>query len=431
MSNATTPRKKQEKQERLFGAVYKDKRYERVESLGEGGFGAVVRDFDCHLHRSIARKIPHAEHNTKNFDFERFLLNEARLLSYLNHPGIVPIFDAYVDPEGNFCYTMQVLEGRDLYSVIRDYYDQRKYLPLSEALQIFTKVCETMAFVHDKGVLHLDLKPENVMVGTYGEVLVLDWGTARLYDNRLYMARLANASKEAAFEMEDAMPSGVATISYAPLEQICSPREELRPTADIFSAGALLYYCLTLHFPYAGDTTEAYSKSLRTRTPVPLAERRGDIPQHLSQLCMSMLQRDPASRPQSFHEVLTELRALSEAGGGFPTHVYQAGEVLMHEGEYGNFALHILEGEVEISIQVDGKKRVLTRRESGDVIGELAVFSGGERTATVTALSPTRVKILHRKQIEDELEKLNPWISHMVRGLSNKFKELSLRQGRE
>ena len=103
--------------------------------------------------------------------------------------------------------------------------------------------------------------------------------------------------------------------------------------------------------------------------------------------------------------------------------MFAPGEVLLNKGEQGNHALQILEGEVEISVGVGDQKSIITTRVQGDIIGELAIFSGGVRNATVTATHRTTVKLLTRDLIEREMRKLNPLISQMIKGLSDQFIE--------
>jgi len=138
-------------------------RYEIISTLGRGGMGVVYLARDTALDREVALKI---------FDRPPGDANEARIIARLEHPGIVPVHDFGELPDGRLFYAMKRVRGDRLdrwMSVARD---------LSECLAVFLRVCETVAFAHAHGVVHRDLKPENVMVGEFGEVLVLDWGAA-------------------------------------------------------------------------------------------------------------------------------------------------------------------------------------------------------------------------------------------------------------
>jgi serine/threonine protein kinase len=146
--------------------------YEIVETLGRGGMGTVYRALDRRLDREIALKVVQYPEGTAGEDVDR-LLREARVLARLEHPGIVPVHDAGLLPDGRAYYAMKRVRGQRL-----DEYAAT--VPLTERLRAFERICEAVAFAHAHGVIHRDLKPENVMVGPFGEVLVMDWGVAKV-----------------------------------------------------------------------------------------------------------------------------------------------------------------------------------------------------------------------------------------------------------
>jgi eukaryotic-like serine/threonine-protein kinase len=139
--------------------------------LGRGGMGTVYRAIDHRLDREIALKVVPLSHPA-DIDVDR-LLREARVLARLEHPGIVPVHDAGLLPDGRAFYAMKRVRGQRLD-------EHARTLPLPERLRAFQRICEAVAFAHAHGVIHRDLKPENVMVGPFGEVLVMDWGVAKL-----------------------------------------------------------------------------------------------------------------------------------------------------------------------------------------------------------------------------------------------------------
>ncbi|HUF69469.1 MAG TPA: serine/threonine-protein kinase [Longimicrobiales bacterium] len=143
-------------------------RYQLAEPVGCGGMGRVYRARDTGLDRDVALKILHT---AEAGEAER-LIAEAKILARLEHPGIVPVHDAGTLPDGRVFCAMKLVRGTRLDALARDTAD------LPERLRIFQRICETVAFAHAHGVLHRDLKPQNIMVGSFGEVLVLDWGIA-------------------------------------------------------------------------------------------------------------------------------------------------------------------------------------------------------------------------------------------------------------
>ena len=417
----TTPRKASKKTSKRKSP---DKRYTSIKTLGEGGFGIVELCFDQRLHRTIARKILRTQEDLPEEPQAQQLLNEAKLVCYIDHPGVVPIYDLFTDKEGQISYTMKVFEGEDLGSFLQKHSENDTLMSLPLAMKIFLKLCEVMSYAHDKGVLHLDLKPPNIMLGSYGEVLLIDWGTARLYDNAPYESYIKDSGGTLeGNEILDVLSGTVGTLPFMSIEQMTELRENLTPAADIFSAGVLLYRMLTRHFPFSGDTHQSYMYALFSETPISLKARRGDIPERLSEICMKMLEKRKEDRYQSFHDVLQDLHELSDTGNSFEQRVFQKGELLLKEGELGEYALHIIEGLVEISAIIGGKRAVLATRKSGEIIGELSIFSKKPRTATATALTRTVANCLTQELVEKELKKINPWISEMIEGLSDKFIE--------
>ena len=144
-------------------------RYRIVRQLGRGGMGVVYEAEDRELERRVAFKVLASE---ATIGAER-LRDEARIIARLEHPGIVPLHDAGVLPDGRVFYVMKLVRGRRL-----DEFARTQHAP-SELLRVFLRICEAVAFAHARGIVHCDLKPENVMLGELGEVLVMDWGIAR------------------------------------------------------------------------------------------------------------------------------------------------------------------------------------------------------------------------------------------------------------
>lgn len=403
------------------GFERESERYNKVRHVGQGGFGAVEQCFDRKLNRIVAKK---TLHHDGAIDSKRvsLLINEARLVCYIDHHGVVPIYDIFVSKEGRLSYTMKMLEGNDLQEYLEHKCPPKQLLPLSQCLQIFTKICETMAFAHNKGVLHLDLKPSNIMIGEFGQVMILDWGNAILFDTSSYegFLQVLGVPLEGN-EIIDRISGSLGTLWHMPLEQMTQTRDTLTPAADVFSAGVLLYFLLSGTHPYKGDDTRAYANNILSKTAQPLQELREDLPPQLTAICMRMLLPEAKQRYQTFEEVLQDLEELAESGRSFRHQSFASGEVLLRQGDLGNFALQIVEGDVEIRMEVDGQERVVTTRSKGEIIGELAIFSHQPRLATVVALTPTVTRVMTRNDIETELEKLPPWVSQMVQGLSNKF----------
>jgi eukaryotic-like serine/threonine-protein kinase len=195
-------------------------RYRLVRAAGRGGMGVVFEAEDSVLKRHVALKvIQPAEAYLDPASADR-LLEEARVLARLEHPGIVPVHDAGVLPDGNIFYTMKYVDGRRL-----DAYS-RTDVSLADLLRVFQKICETVGFAHAQDVIHCDLKPENIMVGMFGEVLVLDWGVAKV--------------------LHRSEPAGsvIGTPEYMAPEQARGEVERIDKRTDVFALGAILQFLI-------------------------------------------------------------------------------------------------------------------------------------------------------------------------------------------
>lgn len=401
------------------------KRYRYLKKVGEGGLAQISSFLDTHLNRVIAVKKLNSE-NLEDAMLLRAFIHEAKLISYLEHPGIISLYDTFIEEEGSLCYSMKLVQGKDLYSLLEQNQKQNRN-EQSTLLQIFLKICETLAYAHDKGVIHLDLKPENIMLGAYGEVYVMDWGNARLYQPQAYIQYLQKYYPEgetfSALEEKEDFIAG--TPEYMSPEQTSLEREKLTPASDIFSLGVILYQMLTQRLPFEDTELELLLEKVRRVEPPPISQWNPEISKRLSQICMKMLEKSLADRYQSFHEVIADLKELSTSGQAFSTQEYWEGEWIFKEGDKGDYAFTILSGLVEISRKIDGERKVLAQLGPDEIVGELSIFMKQPRAAAARALQNTVIRVMTKKEVEEELEKLSPWVETMITGLSKRFLSLS------
>lgn len=202
-------------------------RYEIHELLGRGGMGAVYRATDHVLRRDVALKVLTTE--LESGDIARRLEREARVLASLEHPGIVAIHDAGTLADGRPFYTMRLVRGRRLD-------EQARREGRGERLRRLLAVCDAVSFAHSRAVIHRDLKPANVMVGEFGEVLVLDWGVAKVAADRLAADKGVTAH---ALEGDTGGDMAVGTPGFMAPEQ-SSGDHTVDARADVFALGAML-----------------------------------------------------------------------------------------------------------------------------------------------------------------------------------------------
>jgi len=257
---------------------FSSSRYSVSEQIGRGGMGTVYLAHDTELGRDVAIKVPHLAVSST---LERRLQTEARVLARLEHPGIVPIHDVGRLADGRLFYVMKRVNGQTLLDYLRETPDA------AESLRIFERICEPVAFAHAHGCIHRDLKPENVMVGEFGEVMVMDWGVARMAAGPEPAEGLAVALAEAALA-EAVGPSTnpgtiVGTLGFMAPEQASGAASDHR--ADVFSLGAILYSLLAREAP-------------GTDAAVTIGRRR-DVPRPLRAICARALAPGPEDRYQS------------------------------------------------------------------------------------------------------------------------------------
>jgi hypothetical protein len=253
-------------------------RFVLVREIGRGGMGRVFEAVDPQLGRAVAVKV---RLRRGSADGGRFLA-EARITAQLEHPGVVPVHELGVDDQGAPFYAMRRIGGRSLRDVLdaidRGEPDASRTFGPFRLLGVFVQVCRTIAFAHDRGVLHADLKPQNVMVGDFGEVLVLDWGLARPLD------------------ATEAPPGAVGTPGYMSPEQAAG--EPLDARSDVWSLGAMLYEIVTGARPYAGDTPADQVRATLSGPPQDPRERAPDrrIAPELAQIAIRALSPDRQDR---------------------------------------------------------------------------------------------------------------------------------------
>ncbi|HEV2853535.1 MAG TPA: serine/threonine-protein kinase [Thermoanaerobaculia bacterium] len=204
--------------------------YEVVETLGRGGMGTVYRALDHRLDREVALKVVQIS-EVADGDVDR-LLREARVLARLEHPGIVPVHDAGRLPDGRAFYAMKRVRGRRLD-------EHARTVSLPERLRAFQRICEAVAFAHAHGVIHRDLKPENVMVGPFGEVLVMDWGVAKVTG-----LPPVPAGEEGRGGEGTAHGTILGTPGYMAPEQERGEVDRIDERTDVWALGAILRFLL-------------------------------------------------------------------------------------------------------------------------------------------------------------------------------------------
>ena len=259
--------------------------------LGHGGSGTVYRARQLTLDREIALKVLSRDLAKKDLPFHERFLREARTAARLTHRNIVQIYDASADDENHFLI-MEYVEGDSLDVLLED----GNPLPLDFSLEIFEGICEGLAYAHSQGIIHRDIKPANVVVGKNRTVKLMDFGLAKSLDS----VQLTSPGQI------------LGTPQYVSPEACNGDASDLR--SDIYSLGATFYHVLTGHWLFPGETALTVMLKQMKEEPVHLKQIRPDLPLRLTDLVMKTLRKDCLERPQSMDEVLTEVKAIREAG---------------------------------------------------------------------------------------------------------------------
>ncbi len=212
-------------------------KYEILGKIDQGGMGTVYRVLDRHLGREVALKVLRSPGNP---EARRRILDEARIIARLEHPGMIPVHDWGELPDGRVYYVMKLVQGLRL----DDPAVGRK--STGELLRIFQSICQAVSFAHSQGIIHRDLKPPNIMVGSYGEVLVLDWGVAKVVSSPDPGNGESPSDHHLHAEFGDPRQTGagtrIGTVGYMAPEQARGEVEEVDERTDVHALGAILRF---------------------------------------------------------------------------------------------------------------------------------------------------------------------------------------------
>lgn len=281
-------------------------RFALLDRIGSGATSHVYAVRDHSLERTIAVKFLKRSRSLAQTSRRRFL-HEARVTAQLEHPNIMPIHDIGLDSQGRLFFVMKRVEGHTVGDAIRTArgdptatepaptdkgpgHDTVGFDSVDDKLEIFFKLCDAVAFAHDHGYIHQDIKPDNIMLGRYGEVLLLDWGCA--LDRHL--------------ESDDTGKAIYGTPAYMSPEQ--ARREQADERSDIYCVGATLYHVLTLHHPTWADDPETFWAMKSAGELSPLPHDADDVPAPLLEICRTAMAPDPADRYQTVGQMRQAVR---------------------------------------------------------------------------------------------------------------------------
>ena len=290
-------------------------RYAYFKPIARGGKCIIHSCKDFHLSRVVAHKSLKPELADDPFENQRFL-REARVTAMLQHPNTIPVYELSRNNSGHYYFTMKLVEGSTLREILNGEADIDDWgqTPLRRMIDVLIQVSHALDYAHNHGVVHRDVKPANILLGPFGEVLLLDWGLAKVWGMAAYEDSPLETIEEATAQPSlTGQGSLQGTVLYMSPEQI-EESPDLDHRSDVYSVGATLYEVLTGEEMISRGTLHEMMTEVLAGNPMAPSERAPDrdIPEELEQICMRCIARDPEDRYATAHDLLVALQTWSD-----------------------------------------------------------------------------------------------------------------------
>ncbi|CAN5910106.1 hypothetical protein BH23PLA1_BH23PLA1_25570 [soil metagenome] len=285
-SSSMSPEEHDQPSALATGSMFGRYRIDRL--LGRGGMGAVYLAFDTELHRAVALKVPHFSAEVSSEILQRFR-REARAAAGFDHPNLCPVFDVG-QFEGKYYLTMPYIEGQPMTSLLKN-----GPLPERRAAEVIRTLANALQEAHGKGVIHRDLKPQNIMVHPRRGLVVMDFGLAR-----------RSLAEDSLLTQSGAL---LGTPAYMAPEQVDGDPKSIGPATDVYALGVILYQLLTARLPFQGSTTSVLVQ-IKTAEPQLPSTLRPGLSQRLEAICRRAMAKRPEDRYGSMAELAAALSQL-------------------------------------------------------------------------------------------------------------------------
>ena len=397
-------------------------RYEFLDEIGRGGQGRIGLVKDRVFNRYSAMKVLEGASLEDEKLIAQFL-DEALMSSQLQHPNIIPVYDVGVTDicgGGTYLpfYTMPLVEGESLEKVLAQIsLNNKEYLEeynLTMRIEIFSKICNAIDYSHSHNVLHRDIKPDNILVGHHGEVLLINWGLAQKIDE------LMNSDRDQ--DIIEGSPS------YLSPEQASGETLDIR--TDIFLLGSTLYHLLTLQAPYnEPNAIDKLNKALAVDFVHPHRTSGGKfLASSLVDIIMKAMDPDPDKRYQSVYEMKIDLWNYTRKQTISKHKIIKKGQCLIREGDTDQQTYVILEGAVDVFKDVMNREHKLASLGQGEIVGEMAAICKASRSSTVEATEDCDLLVIEKEVLEEQLRDQPPWMSKIVTSMASRLERMEAQQ---
>ncbi len=386
-------------------------RYRVIEESGRGGQARVLRGYDSLTARDVAIKelLPVDASPARLERLRTRFIHEARLTARLTHPGIVPVFDIGFHDDGQPFYTMQFLRGRTLAQELQGKRSLSERLPY---LSHFLDLCQAVSFAHDQGIVHRDIKPQNVVIGEFGQTMLVDWGLAKLMAGARDPAPEPTAAPPSTVDAT-AIGSVIGTPAYMSPEQASGRLEDVDERSDVFGLGAVLYQVLTGKAPLAGRQVTELLEAARSASIAPVSELTPGAPAELAVIAHKALALDRASRYERAADLAADVQAYL-TGGRVGAYEYSSWELLRrlvgrHRRVVAATAVGLaalLAALVALSVALRSADR---EKRHAEVNGAAALVEGAQAALAATDLVEARAKLRVALETTDSLEARSTW----------------------
>ena len=292
-------------------------KYTMFSEMKRGGSGMLRSCFDQLTGRSVVMKslLPQCLNDEQE---KRRLLREARVTAQLQHPNTVPVYDIGRAEEVGIYFTMKRISGENFFEILKriatNDADTRKEFPLKARVEIIINAAMALTYAHARGVIHRDVKPENIWVGNFGEAILLDWGVAKVWGQPAYEPQHPAVHQDQQQPIQALTMSGdrPGTPLYMSPEQVNVHRSTVDERTDIFSVGVVLYEAAALHEPFRGRVIQETFENILHDTPPPPSKHRPEwsIPKSFDEIVMKAIEKKPSDRFQSMRELIESLRGI-------------------------------------------------------------------------------------------------------------------------